>query len=384
MIWRRILRGASRAEDVFDSLKGRLQKRLNRTSAVTIIPYIGYGNQREIHVRARIVENHRVQPSQDNDSIWRNLLNIYRRLDTDELPFSPVTVRFQGQEKIITADREAYILADFDPAQPLTGNWQDVEFSYGQGGRSAQAIGRIVTPPESAQFGVISDLDDTVVYTGVTNWLRLARNVFFKNAHTRLPFPGAAEFYSALQSGTSAAVWNPIFYVSNSPYNLYDLITDFFEIRGIPLGPVLLRDMGLTEKYILASRKHKRGAIERLLRTYPDLPFILIGDSGEHDPQIYLETIEKFAGRVPVVYIRDVEPHKPGTKRDRRVYRVAEKVRALGSEMLLIPDTIAAARDALQRGFITAQMLEAVEASVRNDVPDEIEQLIDAESDESV
>lgn len=381
-MWKRILKVASRAEDQFDRLKGKLQDRLNRDKPIYILPYMGYGNTHQVVLRGRVLENHRVQPASDADSMWRNLLNIYRRLDTDEVPAAQVVARFMGQEKQFVADKEGYFLAEFTLDVPLVGGWYDMQLSFSDGERQADAIGQVIIPPASAQFGVISDLDDTVIRTDVTNLLKLARNTFLKNAHTRLPFHGVGQFYHALQYGAGEGVYNPIFYVSNSPYNLYDLLVDFFEIRGIPLGPVFLRDFGLAEQYLMASKGHKFTKIEKILQTYPKLPFILIGDSGERDPDIYLKAIKNYPGRIAAVYIRDVQPNKENTKRDKKVWARAEEAAQLGVDMLLIPDTLVAARHAVEKGFIAPNALPLVEKAVSQDEQtNEVERLLDEESE---
>ncbi len=140
-----------------------------------------------------------------------------------------------------------------------------------------------MVPPVDARFGIISDLDDTVIQTDVLHLLNLARNAFLRNAHTRLPFAGVAEFYTALQKGAQSTGYNPIFYVSNSPWNLYDLLVDFFGVRQIPLGAFFLIDLGLTRDHFIRVDpvEHKLGAIDDLFSAYSNLPFILIGDSSE-------------------------------------------------------------------------------------------------------
>jgi phosphatidate phosphatase APP1 len=232
---------------------------------------------------------------------------------------------------------------------------------YADKRRASDAIGQIMIPPSSAQFAIISDMDDTVIRSNVPNRIKLIANTLFKNAHTRLPFTGVAEFYRALQAGTSNT-FNPIYYVSNSPYNLYDLLAEFFVVRGIPIGPIFLRDFGLTNRIVGPKSSHKAERINELMNLYPHLPFILIGDSGEHDPELYRDVVKRFPNRVPAIYIRNVRK-----KAHDRVMKVAEEIKALGSEMLLVTDTFAAAEHAASKGFILPESLAAIEAAVKAD-----------------
>ena len=142
-----------------------------------------------------------------------------------------------------------------------------------------------------------------------------------------------------------------MFYVSNSPWNLYDLLSDFFNLRGIPIGPVLfLRDWGLSDEGFLPThtRKQKRGDVKRIIETYPDLPFILIGDSGEEDPEIYAEVVSLYPNRIRAVYIRNVS-RDPA--RIDRIKALAEEVLKAGSVLILAETTLPLAEHAAKAGL---------------------------------
>jgi len=202
----------------------------------------------------------------------------------------------------------------------------------------------------------------------------MARNTFLMNSRTRLPFAGVAAFYQALRRGTGESL-NPIFYVSSSMWNLYDMLYDFFVVRGIPLGPLFLVDAGITrEQFIMPGhRRHKIAAIETLLATYPNLKFILIGDSTQKDPAIYLEIIEKHPGRILASYIRDVAllPHQ-------KAEAMAQQAREHGVDMLTVKDTLAAAVHAADHGFIDPDALDAIAADTEEDrkAPTPLEQAV--------
>jgi phosphatidate phosphatase APP1 len=174
-----------------------------------------------------------------------------------------------------------------------------------------------------------------------------------------------AGFYRALQHGPTGSGHNPIFYVSSSPWNLYDLLSDFLDIQGIPHGPLFLRDWGIdrTKFFAESSAVHKERQIERILETYPRTRFILIGDSGQEDPEIYRDVAKRHGDRVMAIYIRDVS----SMMRDASVNAVAEEVRKLGVDMVLVQDSEGAAEHAVRQGFIEPHALVDVRAEKEKD-----------------
>jgi phosphatidate phosphatase APP1 len=209
-------------------------------------------------------------------------------------------------------------------------------------------------PPANAQFGVISDIDDTVVYSNVTHKLRMVVALAFSNARTRKPFKGVAALYQALHRGR-----NPLFYVSKSPWNLYLPLLEFLEHQGLPLGPLVLRDFGLRMK-----KDHKTQAIADILETYPRLQFVLIGDSGEHDPEIYSAIVRRYPERIRTIYIRSVDTRKT---RIGKVQKLIEEVAPTGCQLVLAPDSEFAAAHAAAEGLIAPGALALVRAQKQAD-----------------
>lgn len=379
---------ASNVEDHFDRLKFRLGQRLSWDKPVHIVPYLGYGTREKIFVKGRVLRDKNIAPARDADTIWHNLLNMYKRYESDEIPYARVRARFGVQEQVAQADEEGYytFTLDVTEALPDVQTLFDVEFELvdypGQPQPDpVRATGHVLIPPPNAQFGVISDIDDTVVQTDAINLLKMARNVFLNNARTRLPFEGVAAFYKALQLGT-ADTFNPIFYLSSSPWNIYDLLVDFFEVRGIPTGPLFLVDLGVSPTQFIAPshEEHKLARIQKLLDEFPKLNFILIGDSGQRDPEIYLQAAEANPGRILAMYIRDVT----GEERHKQVTDYGENARRIDTELVLVKDTAAASLHATARGFILPQTLPAIEEERAEDKKEPIpaEQLLE-EKDEN-
>ena len=318
-----------------------------------IVPYLSFGTPTQLFVRGRVIEDKGLSLATPDASRWRNFLDTYKRFVSDKVPHARIKVAYPGGESELEADAQGYFNEQLALPQPVSAGWTEVTYTLlapqRRGVEAAQAVGRVLIPEADAQFGVISDMDDTVVQTDVTRWVRVLGAVLFGNAHTRLPFRGVATFYRALERGGTGA-HNPLFYVSSSPWNLYDLLLEFLTLGQIPLGPLNLRAWrgGTGELFPGEHGAFKQHEIRRILDTFPDLPFILIGDSGEQDPEIYGEIVERYPGRILSVYIRNVS----GEARRGVVTALGERVREQGSQLVLANDTLAAAQHALTQGWI--------------------------------
>ena len=346
----------------------RVKRRFALFDPVEVVPYLGYGTTSSVSLLGRVLERGGTVAA-PRDSSWRNLLNTLHALESDEIPGARLRASFGGRTWEATTDDEGYFGFELVADPPLAPGWHNVEIELlGSiaGGAGQRAVGRVLVPSPAAEFGVISDVDDTVVRTAVTDLLMLIRIVLFTNAHTRTPFPGVAALYQALRAGPSGAGDNPIFYVSQSGWNLYPLLRTFMELHDIPVGPLLLRDFGFLgdQSSALGKEDQKLSRIRAILRTYPTLPFVLIGDSGQHDPEIYRQVVREHPGRIRAIYIRDVTT----ARRDREVDGVAADLRALGVPMLLVHDSVRAAEHAAAHGLISPDALPAVRGRRAEDV----------------
>ena len=227
-----------------------------------------------------------------------------------------------------------------------------------------KSTAHVLIPPMDSEYGIISDIDDTIVKTTATDLLAMAKNTFFHNAHTRLPFAGVSEFYKSLQLGRNGKRNNPFFYVSSSPWNLYDLLIDFLDVNDIPEGPLLLRDFGLDANKESADHMgHKFKEIKNILMAYPHLNFVLIGDSGQEDPKIYREIVKKFPGRILAIYIRDVQL----ADREKIAIEISRELVDDKVEMIVVDNTVEAAEHAAKIGLIYADAIPQIVADKKQD-----------------
>lgn len=331
----RLLRALARLELVWDRLLWGLRRRVGRLGPLQVVTYRGFGTERRAVLRGRVIEASVLERSLPADSRFRSFRRMLRRFNSREVPEATVRVSWDSSETTCATDDEGYFEMLLAPrvTLPDTG-WRSAQVEVVsvpvRGFQPVQTPAALLIPPPSAEFAVISDIDDTVLQTHVTQKLKMIWVTLSGSAFTRMPFEGTTELYTALSRGASGSANNPVFYVSKSPWNLYDFLVDFMDYHRLPRGPLLLRDIGLREAPAL---DHKTAAVRQLLETYPELPFVLIGDSGERDPEIYLATAALYPGRVRAIYIRDLGGRRADKDQEARLCQAAQ---AHGTQMLWV------------------------------------------------
>lgn len=346
----------------FDSLSAKLKQRLHYDEPIQIVPYASYGNQQRIKISGRALEDKGIEQRKDEESLWQNLAQAYQRFESDEIPNLQLKLHFQGQSLEVLTNQEGYFEASL-PVSDLTagGLWYDYQVEVPAQERLSapcQAVtGKVQIPCPQCDFGIISDIDDTIMVTNATSTLSMMRLTFLRSPASRLPFAGVNTFYQALTQ--SGAVPRPIFYVSSSPWNLYDFLEEFMELNHIPLGTLFLRDFGL-HTLKASHHDHKSTYIHQIMDTYPQLSFILIGDSGQHDPEVYSEIVTQRPQQVKAIYIRDVSTKE---SRDSEILRLAEQTREHHIDLCLVKTTSEAATHAVERGYIPASVLDQLKTA---------------------
>lgn len=316
-----------------------------------IITFLTYGTQNHLYLRGRALEDEDVDLSQKG---WFNLLiNSWKRFETDEIRNTALTIKFKKEHADLTTDAEGYYLLDNNtnlemPIDPE--GWLTYEVAFNDSSLKHEIQlnncfkGQMLIPSAKANFGVISDIDDTILHTGVTSRLKwkVVVNTIFKTPLNRKALEGTADFYDLLHNTV-----NPIFYVSNSPWNLYRYLEFFLHSNNFPKGPILLRDFRTPfDKTPKPELAHKYHEVFNILKTYPNLKFILIGDCGEKDAYIYLDVVKKFPDRIAAIYLRSVE-HKRRMKRIKKLFKDYCEL-----PVLIVENSAQAIEHAKAHGFI--------------------------------
>lgn len=328
---------------------------------VVLQPYRGYGSTARIFVIGRAFWQRT-----DQSEAVSELRAIARRIRRRPVRGARIEARFYGARIEVETDRDGYFRVEMAPGAPVPAGvrWHPLELTMLAPER-VEAVAEVYVPPADARVVVVSDIDDTVMHTGVANKLKMLWRLYVEDADRRTAFPGVSHLYRALHAGPTGAEGNVLLYVSRAPWGIYEILGEFFHANEIPVGPILfLREWGISWKHPLPRRAvdHKRVLIEAMMALYDDMPFVLIGDSGQHDPEIYHRIVEQTGSRVQAVWIRDIAARGPG--RAAEVAGIAAALRASGGHLVLAKDSLAMAEDAARLGLVSAEAVEAVRARV--------------------
>lgn len=323
---------------------------LGRAENVRVIPYRGWVTPSKAVVLGRTVLADVALERQLQRSP-RLVRVAYERFGTLETRPVEVRVTWQGQSATTTSDTGGFIDASFpvDGLAPV--GTTHAELTVGDAADRTPAAADIFALHPRAAFGIISDIDDTVLETELTNPWKRALQLIYSEQRMRLPFDGIAALFQAF-----AQLNNPIFYVSNAPWNLYPHVAELLDHNQIPKGPLLLRDSRFAERIVPETPGgpllvHKQRALRRIVEDHPGLPFVLLGDSSRRDPLRYVEVAERYPGRVAAIYIRQVH----GVLARRGSFELLkERAQRAGVEWLVADDTVTIAKHAQSHGFVPA------------------------------
>lgn len=305
-------------------------------------PYFGFRNAGRLRLTARALRMR--EAGWEHGGTARKLAAMFSQFASNEVPGFAVTLEIAtraGERRRFSqaTDADGYVHFDVEvgagAASPEDPAWELAKLHWDNrdGPQSVDAF--ILAPGESHKLAVISDIDDTIIETGAGDLMRNWRRVLAQMPGDREAVPGAVEFYTRL-SGTRVgsslpATRRPFFYISSSPWNLFDYLIAFQKLHKLPQGPILLRDWDLNRATFGSSghKSHKVHAIDGLIAFYPDMRFALIGDNTQADALAYAEMVAKHPGRIAAVFIRQA----PGADLSAEEQAAFDAIRAAGVQL---------------------------------------------------
>ena len=314
-------------------------------------PYFGYRNETRLRLTARALRMR--DRGWEHDGTFRKLAAMLSQFASNEVPDLAVSLELKGQgdeAQTFTAVTDQEGFAHFDVevpagmAAPHDPAWEiaRLHWTNRDGPQSVDAF--ILAPGETHKLAVISDIDDTIIETGAGDLRRNWRRVLAQMPGDREAVPGAAAFYNRLSSGhgggadSSGAIGTalpatrrPFFYISSSPWNLFDYLVAFQKLHKLPEGPILLRDWDFSRATFASSghHAHKARSIDSLIDFYPEIRFALIGDNTQADALAYAEVVANHPGRIAAVFIRQA----PGADVSTEEQAAFEAIRGAGVKL---------------------------------------------------
>jgi len=297
---------AARLESALDR---RVASRLRRRGwTVRIEPYASYGAPGWVRVMARALLAAPIVRDEDLPGAGGNAqagepaapaLRGWRSFATAQVSDAVIDVHVGGRVHHVTTDRGGYVdvvlTADLDPG------WHDIRLTT-QDGATATAPVHVIGP--EVRFGIVSDIDDTVMVTRLPRPLVAAWNVFMRHENAREPVPGMSSLYSELLDRDERL---PVVYLSTGAWNAAPTVGRFLREYRFPAGPLLMTDWGPTNSgWFRSGPAHKITQLRRLMRELPHVRWILVGDDGQRDPQIYAGAAQHHPEHVLAILIRQL------------------------------------------------------------------------------
>lgn len=284
---------AARIEDWIHDFREANALRAGRLPA--IVAYPGYGGEGWVRVLARVLL---VEPGAERSVHYENMRG-WRAFTSLALNDIDVTIEAGGEQQVVIADRGGVV----DAIVPCTlePGWQEVTLTVAG---SLPVVAPVFIVDPATRFGVVSDIDDTVMVTSLPRPLLAAWNAFVLDEHGRQPVPGMAVLYERLANQHPGI---PFMYLSTGAWNAAPTLSRFLSRNLYPAGSMLLTDWGPThDRFFRSGKEHKRRELRRLAREFPDITWLLVGDDGQHDEEIYGEFATACPGSVRAVAIREL------------------------------------------------------------------------------
>ncbi|KQO82716.1 MULTISPECIES: App1 family protein [unclassified Frigoribacterium] len=287
-----------RAARIENSVHRFREKRARRRGLLpTIVPYTGYGSPGWARVLSRVL----LTPAGTLEGIDRANVRGWRSFTSVPVEKARVDVVLGGRTHHLTTDRGGVL--DVRVEVDLEPGWHIATVSC-EGSLPVDAPVYVIDP--DVRFGIVSDIDDTVMVTSLPRPFLAAWNTFVLNEHARRPVPGMSVLYERLQRSAGGC---PVIYLSTGAWNVAPTLSRFLSRNLYPSGPLLLTDWGPThDRFFRSGREHKRASLERLAAEFPHMRWLLVGDDGQHDEELYGSFLHEHPDSVAAVAIRQLSP----------------------------------------------------------------------------
>ena len=258
--------------------------------------YDAYSNGKRVIVQGRIIDSK--DKKDKNSKLIESFFNDEKKEVAIQLTVNNLHYKNQS-------DNEGYFSFDIEVANTLK---TPTSVTLETNEKNSLQTVQLFQPSSQKHIGVISDFDDTVIVSNVTEKAKLLYNTFMKNYKER---EVVDEVKNKIVQLTQKQKNTALFFITGSPHQLQNAITTFLDYHHFPKRTLLTKKVhGANSDDLLASVAYKYNKIVKLIEMYPHITWVTFGDSGEKDPEIYLKVLKNYPDHVQAIYIRDVQTKK--------------------------------------------------------------------------
>jgi phosphatidate phosphatase APP1 len=295
-----VFRLAHQLSDAVNTVRIRLAKRWKFVPQT--IAYQGYGSTSLVRVLGRVLLTQKPLPGSKAEHAAQNgnqNVRGWRAFTSVPLQYTDVEITIGDVVTHVKADRGGLIDTEVDVKLPP--GWHTAVLRA-EGTEPVEARIRVIAP--DMKFGIVSDIDDTVMVTALPRPFLALWNTFVLSERARMATPGMAVLLDRLTVEHPDA---PVIYLSTGPWNAAPTLARFLNRNMYPSGALLLTDWGLTQdRWFRSGQEHKRQNLDRLAKEFPDMRWLLIGDNGQHDEAIYSNFAQDNPDKVAAIAIRQL------------------------------------------------------------------------------
>ena len=290
--------------------------------------YNSYGNNSHIIVMGHVLKFGPTPRRHYRKFFLPNMLAVFRLFMVRPWVGVTVQMEWEGVKYTSHTEQDGFYKIQFEPSVQVPPGWYKIQVTIETTVLGHNTGYGELYVPYPYQFAFISDIDDTFLVSHSSKLRRRLYVLFTKNARNRRPFEGVVNHYKLLsENGAAQDTNNPFFYVSSSEWNLYDFIIEFSRANKMPKGVFLLNQMKtFSQVFLSGQNKHstKFFRIVRIVESYPQQQYVLLGDDSQEDPNIYESIVNHFPGKIYAVYIRHVSKKNEGIVKN-TLSRIEEK-----------------------------------------------------------
>lgn len=351
-------------QNIKQGLKSRIYRFFGITRDTVIKVYHGYGHVDQLVVYGQVLRQSPLPRRRYRKHVLNNTWALLRLFMVKPYPCARLQACWQNRVLSAQANQDGFFKFEWKDEPGLMQGWHEIKVQMlnEEGAVIREGSGQVYVP-FSTQYGFISDVDDTFLISHSTNLRKRLFVLLTQNARSRKPFEGVVKHYQLLASGnTTPQAPNPFFYVSSSEWNLYDYLLEFVRINKLPPGVFLLNVLKKLNELLKTGQNNHEGKFTRIVRiieSYPNQRFVLLGDSSQQDPHIYEAVVKHFPKQIHAVYIRDVYKRNKAT-----VHEVLTKIESAGVPCCFFKHSADAILHSKKIGLIsTEEAVKAVEGS---------------------